>query len=955
MRAGPSFLLTLALLAPAPGLAITDPGPRLVKDINTIPRAQGSSPRGYVTAGNLAFFTADDGLSGTELWRTDGTPAGTFLIADACPGACSSQPAVVAATATSVFFQAFETGFGLVDLWSTDGSPAGTVRLAQRLLVTGSGPRSLWMASRGVLYFIANDLVHGAELWRSDGTAAGTFQVADLATGSAGSDPGELTEVGGRLFFRADDGVHGPSLWTSDGTALGTRLVLDPLPGSAVNRGPSLLRAMGRTLFFAAPVTRSRDGLWTSDGTRGGTSPLIDFPTSPPVSAFLDATVLGDRLLFVALEPGSGPGKGNELWASDGTVGGTLRLTRFAPDLPFLPSSSSNPRLLPERPLGNLMIFRANDGVHGAEPWVTDGTRAGTRLLRDVCPGPCAGTLSTDDAGIARTAAGDLLFFSAGNPDRRGFELWATDGTAAGTRLVRDLCRGRCSSEPSAFQAGDGEVFLLGRDTQSIIQLWRSDGTTEGTVRLTGFESDTALAGPSPGTPLGDSFLFSAADVEHGREPWLSDGTPRGTGLFLDLNLDDFGGSYPTALQSAAGRAWFFAQDGIHGFELWASDGTEEGTVLVDELTPGEGPDLPPVFASAAELAGRAFFLLRLPGQNASAWSSDGTPGGAVRLTPPELQALAGESLRAAAGRVFFVAADAEHGQELWTTDGTVEGTLPVADLEPGSAGSQPRSLTVFGDRLYFTAAVGDAGRELWASDGTPGGTVLVKDVDPRPGRSSDPELLTVHAGRLFFPAADEEHGRELWSSDGTAAGTALAAEITPGPDGIFMTHLVSAGSHLFFSGGPADETQQGLWVSDGTAAGSRQLSNRPIQVNLRPIAAPGVLDGQLFFATDGDQVLWHSDGTEEGTAPLLSAKGLEIDEPEAYRAFDGRLYFTAEDHLYQTDGTEEGTFAVQSLVSPAELGGQGVPFELTTAGGRLLFRSWERTTGSELWALDAE
>ena len=463
------------------------------------------------------------------------------------------------------------------------------------------------------------------------------------------------------------------------------------------------------------------------------------------------------------------------------------------------------------------------------------------------------------------------------------------------------------------------------------------------------------LAGPAAGAFLDGALLFSAADADYGRELWRSDGTPRGTGLLLDLNLDDFGGSYPTGLLPAAGKAWFFAQDGIHGFELWASDGTEAGTILVDELTPGAGPDLPPGFTSAAELAGRALLLLRLTGQSASIWSSDGTPGSSVRLTPPDLQVLAQEPLRAAAGRVFFSAADAEHGQELWATDGTVSGTRMVADMEPGSVGSQPRSLTVFGNQLFFTAAVGDAGRELWASDGTPGGTVLVKDVDPRPGRSSDPLLLTVHAGRLFFPATDEEHGRELWSSDGTQAGTLLAAEITPGADGVFMTHLVSTGSRLFFSGGPADETQQGLWVTDGTAAGSRQLSNRLIQVNLRPIAAPGAFDGQIFFATDGDQVLWHSDGTEEGTEPLLDAEGLEIDEPEAYRAFDGRLYFTAEDHFYQTDGTEAGTFAVQSLVSPAELAGQGAPFELTTAGGRLLFRSWERMTGSELWALEDE
>ncbi|HEV2846140.1 MAG TPA: hypothetical protein VG477_14895, partial [Thermoanaerobaculia bacterium] len=148
--------------------------PRLVKDINTVPVAQGASPQGYATAGGLAFFTADDGESGAELWRTDGTAAGTSLVAETCPGDCGGAPVVVARAGGSVFFQAFGRGFGPVDLWITDGSPAGTVRLAGSLLLPDAGRGSLWIAGQGVLYFTANDLVHGPELWRSDGTPAGT-------------------------------------------------------------------------------------------------------------------------------------------------------------------------------------------------------------------------------------------------------------------------------------------------------------------------------------------------------------------------------------------------------------------------------------------------------------------------------------------------------------------------------------------------------------------------------------------------------------------------------------------------------------------------------------------------------------------------------------------------------------------------------------------------------------
>lgn len=443
MRAGSSFLLALTLLGPAPSLGLT---PRLVKDINTIPVPQGSFPQGYARVGGLAFFAADDGVSGTEMWRTDGTVAGTFQVADACPGDCSSRPVIVARTEGAVFFRAFGRGFGPVDLWVTDGSPAGTLRLAGPLLLPDSGRRSLWIASRGLFYFTANDLGlgQGLELWRSDGTPAGTFQVEDLAPGPAGSDPDELTELEGRLFFRANDGEHGPALWTSDGTAQGTRLVRDPRPGTASHLGPFLLRAVGKTLFFVAPVARRRDALWTSDGTPAGTSPLIDFPTSPAAPAFLDAAVLGNRLLFVALDPG----RGHELWASNGTKNGTRPLTRFTLTSPFLPLSSSNSRLLPQTPLGSTMIFRANDGVHGVEPWITNGLPGGTRLLRDICPGPCLGAISTDDAGVASTAAGNRLFFSGRN-------------VGAGHRALGDRRYG--TRHPPGSRSLPGELQLRAR------------------------------------------------------------------------------------------------------------------------------------------------------------------------------------------------------------------------------------------------------------------------------------------------------------------------------------------------------------------------------------------------------------------------------------------------------------------------------------------------------------
>src|SRR5262249_50382137 len=160
--------------------------------------------------------SANDGSNGRELWKSDGTAAGTVLVKDIRPGS----------------------------------SPYG--------YPYGSNPQHL-TAVDGTLFFAANDGVHGTELWESDRAAAGTPLVKDIRAGSYGSYPYSLTAVDDQLFFTANDGVHGTELWKSNGTIRGTALVLDIRPGSYGSYPDALVDVDGRLFFTANDGVNGRE------------------------------------------------------------------------------------------------------------------------------------------------------------------------------------------------------------------------------------------------------------------------------------------------------------------------------------------------------------------------------------------------------------------------------------------------------------------------------------------------------------------------------------------------------------------------------------------------------------------------------------------------------------------------------------------------------------------------
>jgi ELWxxDGT repeat protein len=633
--------------------------------------------------------------------------------------------------------------------------------------------------------------------------------------------------------------------WSSTGVATGNALVSTEfsLPAGMLAGGYSLTVVANGIASDPVPFTVAMAGDFNTDGQLTGADVSIMMAALPDLTTFkLAHGLTANGLLTMGDLDGDQAVNNADLQALLARLAASKSLPTGVPqmvrDINGSIATGSDPSNLTA--IGNTVYFTADDGIHGTELWKSDGTAAGTVMVKDINPG-AGGSSPTELANF-----NGILFFSA-DDGASGIELWKSDGTQAGTVMVKDISPGSSASEPRDFTAVGDTLFFTAADGTHGRELWKTAGTAASTVLVKDIDELPAdSSDPTYLTSFQGDVYFDAWTADDGDELWKSDGTADGTvmvedifpGTYYNQNAKAFYGysAYPGPFMEFQGELYFSANDGIHGFELWKTDGTKSGTVLVKDIAPGALGSAP-----YSSILNSGIFSL---------------------ITP------AGDTL-------FFDADDGDHGAELWKTDGTESGTVLVKDIAPGLYGAFPFNLVNVDGTLFLDAfqdGTGDV--ELFKSDGTEAGTVLVADIN-----QSHFQYPAPVNGTLYFSADDGSHGTELWQSDGTSAGTRLVIDLNAGPSDSDPSYLTNANGTLFFS---ADDGVHGseLWTLKPSLNSSS---------NATAALAPSnslASSGNLFQPANPISLAHHEGLKRRAEFGLQKSDGA----PEARDEFDGQL-----------------------------------------------------------------
>lgn len=691
-----------------------------------VPGAGSSSPGGFLALGDQVLFATTVGLFTSSATASEVMP---FVVPDA-PNLLIPQHTFGTVFREQLYFGGLTPDHGR-EIWVTDGTPAGTSLLADLMPGPESSQPSNAVVQGDVLYFAASTPEAGHALRRLGGRDGDIELVSDAQT--SGGRIYTLQTDGERLVMMVVTGEGTRHLWQSDGTFEGTAELQfpDEVEFSKFSLGP--VRVGERSVLVLETLQQGFE-LWAL-GENGdlNLSLVRDIWPGRQWGALGGFHTVGDALVFV----GNAPDTGREFWQTRGTPQSTMVRFNLAQD-----NNADSSYFVGPDAGAETMLFGPGMGVGDRAVWLTDATPAGTRSVQnfaaatfadgDVFPprvgfaaptdsGPVFSALNAAEASSSHWVARDGQVMQIGSagmgvPKRVG-DRWIGIGLFDGVYSTTGQ-KGSFEKifDPSITVAGDIYGFLEVTDDRAWffaetpdnrVALWSTDGTRAGARRVPDVSMNT--------TPFLHRFVGALDNAVYyvARGPgvtlWQADSSGAKPVQNLAGSWGQFGALASETLRLADRLVFLlWRDDGVP--ELWTTDGSAAGTVQLVAAAYDERR----VGGSFEQLGEFIYFKVWDSERGNALWRTDGTPAGTEFFVDvaPGFDDYALGDMAVHNNALYFVATNADSGDEIWRTDG--QRVEQVTELLPGSLSAAPANLHSVQGRLVFAANDGVHGREPW-------------------------------------------------------------------------------------------------------------------------------------------------------------------------------------------------------------------------------------------------
>jgi ELWxxDGT repeat protein len=782
----------------------TPAGTFLLKEINPNTKSDIKNIKVVSIKGALkAFFSANNGTVGEELWVTDGTTDGTKLVKDIYQGIWHSLPSDFVQLQDKVLFSAIEPAHGR-ELWITDGTEAGTELVKD----INPGPGNSFVANSKIVvngygaYINLNDgsVLNSTVLIQTGGTYNSTYSM-----GNSFLNPDNLTLFDGRVYFTTSSNFSGNLFY------LGDNVMPTKVNNSFTYYG-----------WTAENLTVSNNKLYlliNNTGTGQTDLGVIESPVDAEIAHLISVTGAGidpfpvnpEKRKLIPVANGNiyfftgQQSSETRLWSSNGTQQGTKAVINlWNGDYSYV------------RTFNNKLFFITNSDNGEYKCYVTDNGSDAV-VVKDLTP-----ALNIDNA-YPLAQSGDWFYFSAYNP-ATGYELYKSDGET--NNFIKDIDVTYKSNDYnfSKTVANSNGLFFVADDGKNGLELWKTNGKQTGTSL---FADLNPYPMPEKTTAEEDAFeyynysskfwdLYEFNDqiyIMTFTGVWVTDGVNAPLELYSSPRLNQLASS--NKFEAANGHVYFNVIN-----ELWQTGGSPESTVqvgVVDNTRPKDSYSIRGLRA----IDNKLYFLGYSTQYGDEVYQySDGSISLIKDVIPGQNTYIYSSESEVVGNSFYYTKYTSTDGCKLYITDGTAVNTRLLHSF--GTAGACPSYLTNFKDSLLvFQAYDNENGYELWKSDGTEAGTQLVNDIYPgtnsgSPFNYGNRLKYIVFEDNVYFLASTPSNGRKLFKSDLTPEGTIPLTDIS-------NIYAYSGQGGVYFADGGSDSEPAKI---ESTPASKRVLAN---------------------------------------------------------------------------------------------------------------------------------